>query len=344
MGAGLVERLGIEVPIVQAPLGGGFSSPELAAAVSNAGGLGTIGIRSPAALRRDFAQARSLANGRPVGIGLLVSFTRRAHVDAVLASKPSAVLLMAGFRSALVRSLHEAGIFVFHQVGSRSDAERALRDGADALIAQGVEAGGHVLGEERAEVLLPQVLACAAGRPVLVAGGIATADDVAHALAQGAAGVVVGTRYLLTPEAAAHAAYKQRILGAQRTLLTTLFGVGWSLKHRVVPNAATERFCDANGRIPGWVSLLQRVIDPLAQPFAMMRDGTGSGARSFNLLPLFTPDAPRMHQPASAVEHAALYAGESAARIHSIDGAFDVTKQLAQALVRPRGDGELTNA
>src|ERR1700755_2001513 len=102
MGAGFLEHLGLEVPIVQAPLGGGFSSPQLAAAVAAAGGLGTIGTRAPAVLQRDFADARSLAGDRPLGIGLLLPFTRRAHVDVVIGAKPEVVVLMAGFRRAVV--------------------------------------------------------------------------------------------------------------------------------------------------------------------------------------------------------------------------------------------------
>jgi NAD(P)H-dependent flavin oxidoreductase YrpB (nitropropane dioxygenase family) len=324
------ERLRLEAPVLQAPLGGTISSPELAAAVSNAGGLGTIGIRAPAAMARDFARARTLARDRPLGMGLLVPFTRRAHVDAVIAARPDAVVLMAGFASALVERLQAAGIFVMHQIGSAEDAQRALRDRADALIAQGVEAGGHVLGDRPGSSLLEQVLPVAGGRPVLLAGGIAAPDDVRAALAHGAAGVTAGTRYLLTHEALAHPAYKQRVLGAERTLLTTLFGVGWSLKHRVVPNAATARFCDERGAIPRWASTLQRASEPLIQPFAMLRDPSGRAARTYNLVPLFSPAAPRPEQPAHAVEYAALYAGESAKRIHTIESAFDVTRKLAE--------------
>lgn len=329
MHARLIERLKIEFPVVQAPLGGCVSSPALAAAVSNAGGLGSIGIRAPASMLRDFARARALAEGRSLAMGLLVPFTRRAHVEAVIASKPEAVVLMAGFSPSLVERLRAAGSFVLHQIGSRADAERALRDGADALIAQGVEAGGHVLGETPAASLLPEVLAIAGETPVLLSGGIATADDVRSALGRGAAGVVVGTRYVLTPEAHAHPAYKQRLLGAERTVLTTLFGVGWSLKHRVVPNAATERFCDAQGGIARWATLVQRLSEPLLGPFMMLHDLSGSFARTVNGLPLFTPEQPRPEQPERAIEYTALYAGESAKRIHALEGAFEVTRKLA---------------
>jgi hypothetical protein len=283
---------------------------------------------------RDFARARSLADGRPLGIGLLVPFTRRAHVDAVLASKPDAVVLMAGFAPKIVERLRAAGIYVLHQIGSREDAARALDHRADALIAQGVEAGGHVLGVQDGRSLLQQVLPIAGDKPVLTAGGIATAEDVARGLAHGAAGVVVGTRYLLTHEAQAHSLYKQRVLGAKSTLLTTLFGFGWTLKHRVVPNAATARFCNEQGGIARWVEIVNRLAEPLIQPFALLREFSGSRARGFNGFPLFLPLSPRPGQPDSAVEYAALYAGESASRIHELRGAFEVTKTLAEGARR----------
>jgi nitronate monooxygenase len=325
----LPGRLKLEVPVLQAPLGGNISSPELAAAVSNAGGLGSIGMRAPKSILRDLAHARALAPGRPLALGLLVPFTVRPHVDAVLASRPDAVVLMDGFAPKLVARLRDAGLFVIHQVGSRVAAERALREGADALIAQGVEAGGHVLGDEPGSSLLDQVLEVAGHKPVLLAGGIATSDDVRAALARGAASAVAGTRYLLTHEAWAHPAYKQRVLGAERTLLTTLFGFGWTLKHRVVPNLATERFCDAQGRIAPWIGWVNRSAEPLARRFGVLRDPSVGRTRTSHRLPFFLPSTLHPGQLASGVEYAALYAGQSASRIHSIESAFDVTRQLA---------------
>lgn len=326
----LLQRLNLDFPILQAPMGGGVSTPELAAAVSSAGALGSLGMRAPASFRRAVLRARELAPGKSLALGLLLPFTQRVHVDAVLASNPEAVVLMAGFAPEIVQRLRAAGIFVVHQIGSRADAERALRDGADGLIAQGVEAGGHVLGQQRAHALLAEVLPLAGDKPVLLAGGIATADDVRAALARGAAGVVAGTRYLLTREAGAHPAYQRRVLGAQRTLLTTLFGVGWNLKHRVVPNAATDRYCDESGRVPAWVTLVQRAAEPLVQRVGMLRDAAGHATRTFNFVPLFLPNTLQPTQAESGVEYTALYAGETAARIHSIESAFDVTRELAR--------------
>jgi NAD(P)H-dependent flavin oxidoreductase YrpB (nitropropane dioxygenase family) len=322
-----LARLRLEVPVVQAALGGANSNAELASAVAEAGGLGSVGMRVPQALAEQLKRARALAPRGSLAGGLLLRLTQRSHVDALLAGQPDAAILMDGFAPRIVQRLQQAGIYVIHQVGSRADAERALRDGADALIAQGVESGGHVLGIERGPVLLRQVLEVAQGKPVLLAGGIVDAQDVARALEQGAAAAVAGSRYLLTHESTAHTAYKLRVLGAQQTILTQLFSTGWALKHRVVPNAATARWTDAQGQIPRWLERIQGSLDPLVAPFAMLREV--HAIRSGTAFPFFTPASLVHGQPESAVETTALYAGESVARIHTLEHAYNITLRLA---------------
>ncbi len=321
-----VSRLGLGLPIVQAAMAGEGSGAEMAAGVAQAGGLGSIGMRAPRGFRDEIDRARRFAPGRPMAAGLLLPFTRRAHVDALIAGNPDAAILTAGFAPAVVQRLRAAGIYVIHQVGSASDARQAVRDGADALVAQGVEAGGHVLGAERSDALLPQVLEVAGERPVLLSGGIATAEDVSRALSRGAAAVLAGSRYVLTHESVAHPAYKERILGAKRTVLTQLFGVGWTLKHRVVPNAATERWCDDDGRIPDWLRKLQRSVEGAIQPFAMLRDARALPGSV--KVPLYTPASLARGQRSEGVETTPLYAGECVERIHSIAHAYDVTRML----------------
>src|SRR4051794_14154947 len=120
-------------------MGGGISRGALAGAVSAAGGLGTVGILPHELLRREVSLARDLAPGRPVAVNLLMPFTTRAHVDVCAELRPAAVVLFCGYDAGLVSRLRESGTLVLHQVGSVEQARRALADGADGLIVQGVE-------------------------------------------------------------------------------------------------------------------------------------------------------------------------------------------------------------
>jgi NAD(P)H-dependent flavin oxidoreductase YrpB (nitropropane dioxygenase family) len=198
----------------------------------------------------EIVRARALAPGRPVAANLLMPFVTKDHVHACVKGGADCVVLFCGFDAGLIGQLRDAGVLVLQQVGTHAQARRAIDDGADGLIAQGVEAGGHLLGVEPALEFLPTALEVAEDRPVLLAGGIAEGADVRRALATGAAAGVAGTRFLLTDECAAHPAYKQRVLGATETVETLLFSLAWYARHRVVPNAATHAGAVAIGSAP----------------------------------------------------------------------------------------------
>jgi len=327
----LLDRLGLLHPIVQAGMGGGTSGAELAGAVSAAGGLGTVGIMvDPQEMHDQIVLARTLAPGRPMAVNLLMPFVRKSHVQACMDGGADCVVLFCGFDAELVEHLHAAGLLVLHQVGTREQAARALHDGADCLIAQGIEAGGHLLGVEPALEFLPKALEVAGGRPVLLAGGIAEAGDVRRALDAGAAAAVAGTRFLLSEECAAHPAYKQRVLGATETLETLLFGVAWHQRHRVVPNAATERWCRGNPLGPAPVRALNRVTAPLLRrlPSSLSASALSVQRRS---LPLYGPASIMRGMDERLVEVTPLYAGETAGRIGSIVTAAQAVRELAGA-------------
>ena len=324
----ILDRLKLAHPILQAGFAGGMAGPELAAAVSRAGGLGTVGLVTARELARSIRRARELAPGRPVAANLLVPFTHPAHVRACLEARPAAVVLFYGFLPRAVAELRAAGIVVLHQIGTPEEAKRALADGADGVIAQGIQSGGHLLGRVPATDLLGPVRAIAGDKPVFLAGGIAERDDVKAALAAGAAGVLCGTRFLATEEAAAHALYKERVLGAQETIETTLFGMGWPARHRVLPNAATRRWCGPDGQPPRSVRIAQRLSSPLSR---IMPVGTSDPTSRQKLsVPLYTPVAPGPGADPRAIEVAALYAGESARRVRKILGAGDVVRDLVR--------------
>lgn len=325
----LLDRLGLAHPVVQAGMGGGTAAARLAGAVSAAGGLGTVGIMlEPEAMRQEILRARELADGRPIAANLLVPFAKLAHAQACIDAGVDCVVLFCGSAPGLVARLRAAGVLVLQQVGTIEQAKRALADGVDGLIAQGIEAGGHVLGIEPALELLPRALEIAGGRPVLLAGGIAHAADVRRALDAGAAAAVAGTRFLLTDECPAHPAYKRRVLGASGTLRTLLFSVGWHERHRVVPNAATERWCRSDPLGPATVRTLNRLSAPALRRLPPSMSAHALRAQRLSI-PLYGPASILEGMDERLVDVTPLYAGETSARIDTIVGAAQAVHELA---------------
>jgi nitronate monooxygenase len=309
----LLEGLGVELPVVQAGMGGGLARHELAAAVSEAGGLGTIGMVGPEGLEAELHAARERTD-RPVAVNLIVPLAGRRHWAGAAAA---ADLLVTHWGSPRRRT---GGTWI-HQCGSVEEALAAHAAGADGVIAQGLEAGGHTRGKLSALELLGRIRAALpSGFPVLAAGGIADAADVRAALDQGAEAAVLGTRFLMTPESRAHPGYRKRLLEGSTTILTELFGLGWPAPHRVLPNAATERWLAGDPRGPSAARLFNRVASRLPLP-----DGTPLQSLR---LPLLTPHAATDERPASALDAAPLYAGETVARIHDIRPAAELVREL----------------
>jgi NAD(P)H-dependent flavin oxidoreductase YrpB (nitropropane dioxygenase family) len=145
----LLDRLSLDVPVAQAGMGGGLAGPELASAVARAGGLGTLGLTSVARLPKAIRQVRDSAAGRAVAVNLLMPFVRRGHVDACVESRIDVAVMAFGIDRALLQRLKEHRVFVFVMVGTEDQARRAIAIGADGLIAQGGEAGGHLCGIRR---------------------------------------------------------------------------------------------------------------------------------------------------------------------------------------------------
>ena len=325
----LLDRLGVELPIAQAGLGGGLATAELAGAVSQAGGLGTVGMLPATHLASELRRARALAPERPIAANLLIPFVRRSHVEAAISARAAVAVLFYGFDRRIVERLHGAGIVVLHQVGTEHQARRALADGADGLIAQGVQAGGHLVAELDTWTFLPRACELADGKPVLTAGGIHDAGGVHRALAAGAAGVVCGTRFLLTEECAAHPLYKQRVLGAERTIDTLLFGFGWVARHRVVPNQATERWCARAPAGPGALTLLNRLTEPVARRLPLSVLTVAPRVQRAGL-PLYSPGPALAGMPDRVVDVTPLYAGACASEIDTIVPAAEAVAELAR--------------
>ncbi len=296
---------------------GGIARHELAAAVSEAGGLGTIaGVRAPIA--EELAAARRLT-AKPVAVNLLLPFLRPG--DAEAAGAADAIVTFWGPPRRL------AATTWIHQCGSVEEAKAAAAAGADAVIAQGVEAGGHVRGTLPLAELLARVRAAVA-IPVLAAGGIVDADGVRAALDAGAAAAVVGTRFLLSDECRAHPGYKQRCVEASDTVLTELFGLGWpEAPHRVIPNAATRRWLRGDPRGPAWIRTANRFTKPLIgrTPPAFQERAIKAQKPS---QPFLGPQPPTDDGPENLLDSGPLYAGANVGRIGDIRPAAELVREL----------------
>lgn len=210
----LCELLGIEYPIIQGGMAW-VATSELAAAVSEAGGLGVIAAGgAPADVVRDeIKKARTLTD-KPFGVNvMLMSPFADDVMQMLLEEKPAVVITGAGNPGKYVESLKNAGIKVMPVVASAMLAKRLEKSGVDAIIAEGTEAGGHI-GELTTMVLIPQVCD-AVDIPVVAAGGIADARGVVAAFALGADAVQVGTRFICSDECIAHENYKNAVIKAK---------------------------------------------------------------------------------------------------------------------------------
>jgi NAD(P)H-dependent flavin oxidoreductase YrpB (nitropropane dioxygenase family) len=208
------EMAGVQHPVVLGGMGVG-TAPELVAAVSEAGGLGIQGLsgRSPAQVAELAADIRSRTRA-PFGMNLLLFLASDEQVEAVVRARPrvfsTAWPAPDQDLAPLFQRAHGAGCLVVHMVSTAGEAEEAERAGADVIVAQGNEGGGHV-GTMGSSVLVPMVVA-RTKVPVLAAGGFATGAGLAAALALGADGILLGTRFLATPEAPLHPRFKQVLI------------------------------------------------------------------------------------------------------------------------------------
>jgi NAD(P)H-dependent flavin oxidoreductase YrpB (nitropropane dioxygenase family) len=300
-------------------MGGGLAGHRLAAAVSDAGGLGTIGILAPDDLRTEIAAARRLTD-RPLAVNLLLPLARGGHFEA--ASDADVVVTFWG------RPKRRTAKIWIHQCGSVEEALASRAAGAEAVIAQGVEAGGHVRGTVPAVELLQRIRAALGDDyPVLSAGGVAEASDTEARLEAGAEGVVCGTRFLMTQESGGHPDYKARLLEAHETILTDLFGVGWPAPHRVVPNASTHRWVGQDARAPSWLRIFHKATAPVFSrapvPLQLRLAATQTPGR-----PLFGPAAAIAGGPSNLIDAGPLYAGQCIERISDIRPAGELVAEL----------------
>jgi NAD(P)H-dependent flavin oxidoreductase YrpB (nitropropane dioxygenase family) len=209
MKTALSTLLGIERPIIQAPMGGAVG-PALAAAVSNAGGLGMLVLwrADLNTMRQQIRQMRELTS-KPFGVNFNLDFPQEERLAVCLEERVPIISFFWRESFDLVPRAKRGGAIVMHTIGSAADAKRATDAGVDIVVAQGWEAGGHVRGTVATMPLIPAVVDAVSPVPVVAAGGIADGRGLAAALALGAAGVWIGTRFLASNEAAIHSSAGQ---------------------------------------------------------------------------------------------------------------------------------------
>jgi len=278
-------------PLQQAGMGG-LASAGLAIAVARAGGLGMLsGVVGAAALDTQLAE---VPDGLAVGVNFLVPFLDPAALEMASARSPYVECFWGRPDRGLVEVIHRGRAIAGWQVGSADEARAGVDAGCDVIVVQGIEAGGHVRGVVGLLALLDEVRAVTEV-PLIAAGGIGSGRAMAGALAAGAEGVRVGTRFVATSECGAHPDYVEALIrsGADDTVLTTAFGLGWpDAPHRVLRSAVEtgQGRGDAQTWSPEWPS------------------ETSSGA----------------------VESMALYAGQSVGSVRSRQTAAQVVEELVR--------------
>jgi nitronate monooxygenase len=308
------DLLGIEHPLVQAPIGPA-AVPSLVASVSNAGALGMLAptwFTDTSALVRETAAMTE----RPFGGNLVLAWDQHARLEDALDAGLRIVSFSFGDPAGYVEQVHAAGGIVLQSVASAEEARRVVAAGVDVVVAQGWEAGGHVWGRVATLPLVPAVVDAVAPVPVIAAGGIGDARGVAAVLALGAQAAWVGTRFLLATEAPVHEEYRRRLIAAAETdaeWYADLYDVGWpNAPHRALRNATAESW-EAAGR-----------------PDSGSRPGEGESIakrRSGEAIPRYSSTMP-LEGMTGDVDALSLWAGQSVALATTARPAADIVAEL----------------
>ena len=296
------EVLGIEIPIVQAGMAT-YTSAELVAAVSNAGGLGIIGAlgRNRDDLRDEIRRVRALTS-KPFGVNHVVCLIDDECVELTLAQRVPVLSLSWGRAAELTARAHEAGIKVMHQVTTPEEAGATAAEGADVIVAQGTEGGGHVGSTMSTMALVPQTVDIVKPVPVLAAGGIADGRGLAAAIMLGAQGVLMGTRFLATIECHGRGHSKDALLN--------------SLGSQTV---ASKFYDDVSGILwPG--SVVRAIRNPILDEWARRPEEWTRVA-----------DDVRPALQSAVANGDFVLAGESVGLVHEILPAGELVKRIAEA-------------
>lgn len=318
----LCKLLGTEKPIVSAPMGGAVG-PELAAAVSNAGGFGTIPLWGGTTenVCAGIRNVRTLTD-RNFAVNLNMDFEFADKLDVCIEEKVFAVSLFWGVLPDAIKTAKAGGLCVFQSVGNAKEAKIAADAGADVIVAQGWEAGGHVWGKVTTMALVPAV-ADAVSVPVVAAGGISDGRAMAAALMLGASGVWIGTRLLAAKEAIIHDVYREKVLAASEdeTVWThDLYNGFWpDAPHRTLVNSTLETWTAEGSARPGDRPSEGQVI------------GTKTGGEAVLRYEAHTPQT----GTSGEVEAMSLWAGQGVAQVRGMASAAEIIDEVySDALAR----------
>lgn len=317
-----IEQLGIQYPILQAPIGS-MAGVELAAAVSNAGGLGSLALTwTPSDSARQLVENLRAQTKHPFFVNFVLSFPPTS-LDAALIGGAPIITFSWGQPGNLIEKVHGAHALVGVQVGTCEEAKLAQSVGADFVICQGVEAGGHVQSTLPLSSLLSEVVQACDNLPIVATGGLADGEDIAWALAAGADAVMLGTRFVATVESRAHAVYKQALVDAKRedSTLTMCFDGGWpSAVHRVLRNSTLQAWenagCPPMGARPG-------------EDDQIARSASGKMIVRYD-------DTPAAHDMTGNVAACVQYAGLGCGKIRDIPTVRDLIPELWSEYLKAR--------
>jgi nitronate monooxygenase len=323
----ITSILGARVPIWQAPVGS-IAGQELATAVARAGGVGALALTwvSSQEAHKLVASVTAATDGTFQG-NFVLAFDPISLTGALEAGL-RIVTFSWGMPHEQAHIVKSFGAKFGIQVTGRESARQALDLGADFLVCQGVEAGGHVQATRSLWQVLPEIVAEAGSVPVIAAGGIASGSGIARALANGASGAMLGTRFVATIESLAHESYKRRIVAAQSmdAVLTVCFDLGWPYAaHRVLRNSTVAMWeaagCPPSGRRPFEGEVIARLAN--GKEFVRYED---------------TP--PRLDM-SGVVEAMSLYAGTGCGEIQDIPSASELVERLWKECQahKPAADG-----
>ncbi|MFI5693888.1 NAD(P)H-dependent flavin oxidoreductase [Kribbella sp. NPDC051586] len=312
----LCAKLGISVPIIQAPIGSAVT-PELVAAVSGAGGLGMLALTwSGVEGSAELVRAVRARTNRPFGANLVLDFPVDDLLEVCLRERVPVISTFWGDPGDLHDEIRAGGAVHVHTVGSVAEAARAAEAGVDVIVAQGWEAGGHVRGTTSTLALVPAIVDEVGPLPVVAAGGIADGRGLAAVQALGAQAAWIGTRFLAAAEAATHDVYRQRVIDAtvDDTAHTSCFDVGWpDAPHRVLRNST----------LGDW--------EAAGSPPSPGRPGEGDViAVGKDRRCLRYEDSPPLPGLAGDVAAMALYAGQSAGLVHQVLPAAAIVRSIAE--------------